>query len=129
AAQGIEKCFALERDAFFHFAWDDLLIVRIVALNQFGNEQGVVKIERDLPAPDTDPDVAFISEQALQFRDRLGWDDDVGLVAARKFQADVEYRTPAPVGRDERELVILKTEEHAIEDIAGLVGRNGVGGL
>ena len=113
----------------FVSAGNDLLVVRIISFDQFRNQQRVVQIERDLAAADADLHVAFVGQEALQFRHRFGRDDDVGFVAARKFELDVDHREAAAIGRDQRELVFLEAEENAVEDVARLIGRDGVGSL
>ena len=87
------------------------------------------EIKRDLAAADADLHVAIVGQEALQFRHRFGRHDDVRFVAARKFEIDVDHREPAPVGRDEGELVVLETEEDAVENVARFVGRDRIGGL
>ena len=111
AAERIQKSFALERDALFRFAGNDLPVVRIISFDQFRDEQRVVEIESDLSAAEAHFHVAVVGQQSLQFRDRFGRHDDVGFVTARKFQFDIDHRQPASIGRDERELVFLQAEQ------------------
>ena len=77
------------------------------------------------------PTLTFTSpssvEQALQFRHRFGRHDDVGFVAAREFELDIDHRQAASIGRDQREFVFLEAEEDAVEHVARLVGRDRVG--
>ncbi len=108
---------------------NDLAIVRIIAFDQFRNEQRAVEIERDLAAAEADLHIAFIGQQALQFRDRFRRHDDVGFVAARKFELDIDHGEAPSIGRDERELVVLQAEENAVQDVARFIGGDGVGGF
>ena len=110
AAERIEEKFALERDALLRLAGNDLAVVRIVAFDQFRDEQRVVQIERDLVVADAHLHVAIVGQQALQFGDRFGRHDDVGFLAAREFHFDIDHGQAAAVGRDHRELVLLETE-------------------
>src|SRR5439155_13102345 len=48
ASQGIKKCFALEFYALLCFSRNNLAIIRIIAFDQFRNEQRLFQIERDL---------------------------------------------------------------------------------
>ena len=113
----------------FVSAGNDLPVVRIIAFDQFRNEQRVVEIERDLAAADADFHFAIVGQEALQFRDRFGRHDDVGLVAARKFQFDVDHGQAPAIRGDERELVFLQAKQDAVQNVTRFVGRNRVGGL
>ena len=125
----IQKRLALERDALLRFRWNHLPIIWIIALDQFRNEQRLVEIERDLAAAHAHFHLAIVGEQALQLRDRFRRDNDVGFVAARKFQFDINHGEPAAICRHQGELVVLETEENAVEHVTGLVGRDGIGSL
>ena len=48
-------------------------------------------------------------------------------MAARKFQFDFHHGEAAPIGGHQRELVVLETEQDAVEHVAGLIGGNRVG--
>src|ERR1700704_1635603 len=44
-------------------------------------------------------------------------------MAAREFQLDFDHGEPTPIRRHQRQLVILKTEKNAVEDVASFVCR------
>src|SRR5205814_4305888 len=44
-------------------------------------------------------------------------------MAAREFQLDFAHSEPTPIRCHQRELVVLKTEKNAVEDVASLVSR------
>ena len=65
----------------------------------------------------------------MQFRHRFGRHNDVGLVAARKLQLDIEHGEAAPVRGHEGQLVLFKAEEQTVQDIARLIGGDGIRSL
>ena len=102
------KRLTLESDPLLGFAGDDLAVVRVVALDEFGNKPGAVEFERDEVFGAGNLDFAVLTEQALQFRNGLGRQDKIALVALWKFQIAVEQRQAAAIGRNEHEFVILQ---------------------
>src|SRR5881398_2519539 len=44
-------------------------------------------------------------------------------MAAREFQLDFGHSEPTPIRRHQRQLVVLKTEENPVEDVASFVSR------
>lgn len=121
AGDGLEEAFALKGDAFFGFAGDDLTVVRIVAVDEFADEQGVSEIEGDLAVADADGDFALIAEEAGEFVDGLGGDDDVDVLALRELDFLFDHSEAATVGGDHGEVVVFEGEEDAVEDVAGFV--------
>ena len=65
----------------------------------------------------------------MQFRDRFCRNDDVGFVAARKFQFDVDHGKAASVRGYEHEFVLFEAEENPVEHVTRLVSRDGISGL
>ena len=55
-------------------------------------------------------DLAVVAEETLEFRDRLGRDDEIALVALRKLQVAVDHGEAAAVGGHQRQLVVLEGE-------------------
>ena len=113
----------------FVFARNDLSIIWIISFDQLGDEQSPVQIEGNLSPADAHLHVAFVGQQTLQFSHRFGRNNDLGFVAARKFQFDIHHGEPATVRRHQRQFVFFETEEHAVEDVARFIRRDGVGGF
>jgi hypothetical protein len=65
----------------------------------------------------------------VQLGDRFCGNNNVGFVAARELQLNVDHRKPPAICGHERKLVVLETEENAVQHVAGLVCRYGVGSL
>ena len=82
-----------------------------------------------MAATHADLHLSIVLEQALQFRYGLRRNNDLGFVTAGKFQFDIEHGEPAPVRGDEGEFIFLEAEENAVEHIACLIRRDGVGGF
>ena len=106
-----------------------MFVIRIISFDQLRNQQGLVQVERDLAAGHAHFHIPIVGQKALQFRDRLGRNNDVRFVTARKFQLDVEHGQPPSIGGHEGEFVFFETEQDAVQDVARFIGRDGVGGF
>src|SRR5207244_8545277 len=60
------------------------------------------------------------------FRHRFGWYDNVGFVAAREFEFDVEHGKSPTVGGNQCEFILLEAKKNSIEHVARFVRRNGI---
>ena len=73
--------------------------VWIVAFDQFADEEVLIQLEGNLPGSDADPEVALVVlEEALEFVDGLGGDDDTDFVALGEFDIDIRHGEAAAIG-------------------------------
>jgi hypothetical protein len=123
----VEKGLALDGDAFLGLARNNLPVVRIVALDELGNQLRAVQLKRHEVFADSDLHFLLLAEQALELGHGFCRNDEIAFVAVGKFQIAIEKCQTATIRRHERKLVFLKREKNAIQHIACLVDGNGVG--
>ncbi len=126
---GVEEGFAFEGDAFFGIAGDDLLIIGVIPIDHFGDDEFVADFESDLIFADDDLDIAFVADEATEFVDALGGNDDVEFVAFGEFDFDMNEGEASAIGGDHGEAFIFEREKDAIEDVAGVIVGDGIAGL
>src|SRR6202044_3732791 len=101
----VEEYFALEDDPFLGFGGDDLLVVGIISLDEFGVEKGVAEIEGDLIFGEADGERFLVAEDALQFLHGFGGKDGFNFAALGEFDVLLDQREAAAVGGDEGKFV------------------------
>lgn len=126
---GVEERLAFEGDAFFGIAWDDLLIIGIIAFDHFGDDEFVSDFESDLVVADDDLDIAFVTDEATEFIDALGGNDDIEFVTFGEFDFHVNEGEASTIGGDHGEAFIFEGEKDSIEDIAGVITGDGIAGF
>ncbi len=126
---GVEERFAFEGDAFFGIAGDDLLIIGVIPIDHFGDDEFVADFESDLIFADDDLDIAFVADEATEFVDALGGNDDIEFVAFGEFDFDMNEGEAPAIGGDHGEAFIFEREKDAIEDVAGVIIGDGIAGL
>src|SRR4029077_15468683 len=114
APDRVQKELSLQGDPFLSFRGNNLAIIRVIAFNQFGNQQRIVQFKRDLILADAQFDFALLFDQPLEFQHRLGRNNDIDFLATRKLQLEINKRQPASIGCDRGEFVILKGEQDTV---------------
>src|SRR5690606_13737032 len=109
--------FALDRDPVVRLTGDDLAKIRIVALDQFGDEKTAIELKTCLAVGDRDLELARIFEEPLQFVDRLGRDDDTRLIPRGELEILLDHGETTTVGRDEGEHPLPDDAVDPVEDI------------
>ena len=94
-------------------------------------ERAFVVLEREgsLVIGVADFDFALVLEQAIQFIDGLGGNDEFALALFGNVRFLVHQRQPAAVGGDHGHFVVFEADENAVEDVAGFIGGNGKRGF
>src|SRR5438477_386239 len=116
-AQRVEKGLAFERDTLLRFRRNHLFVIRIIAFDQFRDQQRTIKIECDLTGAHADLHVAIIGKQACQFRDCFCRNNDVRFVTARKFQFENDSEEASRRQRGRARLVYVRFETSTHTDI------------
>ena len=109
----------------------DLLVVRVLAVDQAADEVDALEVEQDLVACAGQHDldrVVDVGQDPGQLVERPGRDDDARLLD-RVEDRDGLDRDPVVVGGRQRELVALEPGQDAGQDRPGLVAGRGEGGL
>ncbi|OBQ37216.1 MAG: hypothetical protein AN484_25180 [Aphanizomenon flos-aquae WA102] len=131
AVDALEELLAFEADLRAGVLRDDLAVVRVVTFDDLGDQLDAVHeaffvlrdVDGEADLPLVVGDVGFTAglQQAHQFDDRAGRQDKgQGLVGAGELA--FALGEAAAVGRDDRQLAFGEFEEHAVEDVAVLVG-------
>ena len=111
---GVEELLALEGDALLGFTGNDLAVIGVVALDELRDEQGFAPLEGHLIFAHAHLDIARVAQNAAQFGDALGRDDELDFLAAREFDFEIHEGQTAPIGRHERQFVFLEREQDAV---------------
>ena len=116
---------------------DDLLVVRVVALNHLGKEIDAVgepacilaglDLEGGAALVEGDLEFVALAEEAKQLGHGLGGQDDRAGAAGRHGHFLADQSQAATVGGNERQFAVLEVEIDAVENVAGLIGGLRVG--
>ena len=125
-ADGFQEFGTGQFDAFFVVGRNDLAEVRIVAVDEFADQQSVINLEGCLVMRETDFDFADIVEQAAEFADGLGGQDGFRLLGFREVQFIFHHGEAAAIRGDKSHLTVLEGHGDAVEYITCGVGGDGV---
>src|SRR5688500_9787783 len=105
----VEEELTLEGDALLRVAGNDLAIIRVIALDQFRNEQSAVDFKGELVLANAQSNVAGVTDEAGELIDTFGRDDQIDGLALGELDFEINEREPAPIGCHHRQFVILES--------------------
>lgn len=105
-----------------------MAVVGVVAVDAAGDEEDGVELEGDEVFGGADDDFVFVFDEAFEFFDGFGGEDEVALLGEGEIGIEFVEGKAAAVGGDHGEGFVGEAEVDAIEDEAGFFEGDGVGG-